>query len=86
MGKLWPVRTTGPTVPSMYLDKRLENDNVYDINLWKPNNDTWISWLNDKPLGSVVYISFGSVSALEAEQMGELAWGLKRSETTSYGS
>ncbi|PON75153.1 UDP-glucuronosyl/UDP-glucosyltransferase [Parasponia andersonii] len=79
MEKLWPVRTIGPTVPSIYLDERLENDKDYNINLWKPKDDTCISWLNDKSFGTVVYVSFGSLSALEAEQMGELAWGLKRS-------
>ncbi|PON75154.1 UDP-glucuronosyl/UDP-glucosyltransferase [Parasponia andersonii] len=80
MEKLWPpIRAVGPTVPSMYLDKRLENDKDYSIYLWKPNNDTCISWLNDKSLGSIVYVSFGSLSALEAEQMRKLAWGLKRS-------
>ncbi|PON65923.1 UDP-glucuronosyl/UDP-glucosyltransferase [Trema orientale] len=80
MEKLWPpIRAVGPTVPSMYLDKRLENDKDYSIYLWKPNTDACISWLNDKSLRSVVYVSFGSLSALEAEQMRELAWGLKRS-------
>ncbi|PON65922.1 UDP-glucuronosyl/UDP-glucosyltransferase [Trema orientale] len=80
MRKFWPVKTIGPTVPSMFLDKRLKNDNDYGINLGKPNNDTCINWLNDKPFGSVVYVSFGTVAALEAEQMGELAWGLKKSK------
>ena len=79
MGKFWPVRTIGPTVPSMFLDKRLQNDKDYGINLWK-HNDTCINWLNDKPFGSVVYVSFGTVAALGAEQMRELALGLKNSK------
>ncbi|XP_062081451.1 UDP-glycosyltransferase 74G1-like [Humulus lupulus] len=80
MAKLWPVRTIGPTVPSMCLDKRLENDKDYGINLWQPDNDICIKWLNEKSFGSVVYVSFGSVAKLESEQMVELAWGLKNSK------
>lgn len=77
MEKLWPLRTIGPTIPSMYLDKRLENDKDYSINLFKPNNGACMRWLRAKPKGSVIYVSFGSLAALEEEQMIELAWGLK---------
>ncbi|CAK7349213.1 unnamed protein product, partial [Dovyalis caffra] len=77
--KLWPFRTIGPTIPSMYLDKQLEDDKDYGISLFKPNNDFYMNWLNDRPKGSVVYVSFGSLVDLKAEQMEELAWGLKRS-------
>jgi len=75
--KMWRVRTIGPTLPSMYLDKRLKDDKDYGINLFKPNSNTCINWLNTKPKGSVIYVSFGSLSELEAEQMEEVAWLLK---------
>ncbi|KAK0586880.1 hypothetical protein LWI29_013864 [Acer saccharum] len=77
MSKLWKVGTVGPTLPSMYLDKRLENDKDYSINLFEPKTSTCMSWLNDKPIGSVVYVAFGSVASPVPEQMEELAWGLK---------
>lgn len=74
-----PIKTIGPTVPSSYLDKRLEDDKDYGLSLFQQNIDTYITWLNTKGPGSVVYVSFGSLVTLGAEQMEELAWGLKKS-------
>ncbi|KAB2626176.1 hypothetical protein D8674_017836 [Pyrus ussuriensis x Pyrus communis] len=37
MAKFLPLITIGPTIPSYYLDKRLENDREYGVNLFKPN-------------------------------------------------
>ncbi|KAK1567945.1 hypothetical protein Q3G72_018425 [Acer saccharum] len=80
LGKLWSLRTIGPTIPSMYLDKQLEDDKDYGFSIFKPNIDACMKWLNDRAKGSVVYVSFGSMADLEAEQMEELAWGLKASD------
>ncbi|KAI9176268.1 hypothetical protein LWI28_000583 [Acer negundo] len=77
MAKIWKLGTVGPTLPSMYLDKRLEDDRDYGINLYKPNTSVCMSWLNDKPSGSVVYASYGSTVDVSQEQIEELAWGLK---------
>ncbi|KDP45202.1 hypothetical protein JCGZ_15067 [Jatropha curcas] len=79
MAKRWRLRTIGPTLPSMYLDKRLEDDKHYGINLFEPDTTACLNWLQDKPSGSVVYVSFGSMAQLGAAQMEELAWGLKAS-------
>ncbi|GLT33407.1 hypothetical protein SLA2020_080010 [Shorea laevis] len=76
-----PVKTIGPTVPSMYLDKRLEDDKDYSLNLFKPDVDACIKWLDSKEAASVVYVSFGSLATLGEEQMEEIAWGLKRSNS-----
>ena len=78
MASKLPVKTIGPTIPSMYLDKRLQDDKDYGLSLFKPSN-TCMTWLDSKETGSVVYVSFGSLAALEKEQMEEIAWGLKRS-------
>nr|CAN67246.1 hypothetical protein VITISV_008681 [Vitis vinifera] len=51
------------------------------FSLFKQNIDTCITWLDTKEIGSVVYVSFGSVASLGEEQMEELAWGLKRSNS-----
>ncbi|XP_044465777.1 UDP-glycosyltransferase 74E2-like [Mangifera indica] len=75
----YPIFTTGPTIPSMYLDKRLENDKDYGMSFFNQNTDTCMTWLDSKETGSVFYVSFGSIAALEKEQMEELAWGIKRS-------
>ena len=65
-------------IPSMFLDKRLGDDKDYGINLFKPNSNVYMKWLDSKEPGSVVYVSFGSLAAVGEEQMAELAWGLKR--------
>jgi pathogen-inducible salicylic acid glucosyltransferase len=79
MAKMWPLRTIGPTIPSMFLDKRMEDDKEYGLSIFKPNTDACMKWLNDRPKGSVVYVSFGSVATLKVEQMEEIAWGLRMS-------
>ncbi|KAJ4980649.1 hypothetical protein NE237_031486 [Protea cynaroides] len=79
MAKLWPVKTIGPTVPSFYLDERVEGDKAYGLNLFKPVADACMNWLNMRETGSVVYVSYGSIAELGDEQMKELALSLKES-------
>ncbi|XP_074320461.1 UDP-glycosyltransferase 74F2-like [Silene latifolia] len=82
MSKECPLLTIGPTVPSFYLDKRIDFDKDYGLNLYHidANHTTaCITWLNSKPPRSVVYVSFGSMACLPVEQMEELALGLKQS-------
>ncbi|KAJ8561130.1 hypothetical protein K7X08_027320 [Anisodus acutangulus] len=79
MAKIYPIKTIGPTIPSMYLDKRLPDDKEYGLSLFKPMAYECLNWLNQQPINSVVYVSFGSLAKLEADQMEELAWGLKNS-------
>lgn len=46
----------------------------------KKNTSTpLISWLDDQPIGSVIYVCFGSRTALKREQMREIGDGLLRS-------
>ncbi|KAL6211834.1 hypothetical protein ACLB2K_017057 [Fragaria x ananassa] len=81
MSKLWPLKTLGPTIPSMYLDNRLKEDKGYGVNLFKQNHDACMKWLNEQPKDSAVYVPFGSGSELGAERMEELAWGLRISQS-----
>ncbi|PWA51207.1 UDP-glycosyltransferase 74AF1 [Artemisia annua] len=91
MMKLWRVRTIGPTLPSMYLDKQLLDDEDYMINLLKPKSIECMNWLKNKPKRSVVYLSFGSLIQPGPEQMEEITssltdgefsflWAMKSSE------
>ncbi|KAL9457820.1 hypothetical protein AB3S75_006798 [Citrus x aurantiifolia] len=80
LGKHWSLNTIGPTIPSMYLDKQIEEDKDYGFSIFKPNNESCIKWLNDRANGSVVYVSFGSMATIKIEEMEELAWGLKASD------
>nr|UHH90497.1 UDP-glycosyltransferase [Nicotiana benthamiana] len=79
MSEVYPVKTIGPVIPSMYLDKRLLDDKEYGLSVFKPMTDACLNWLNHQPASSVVYVSFGSLAKLEAEQMEEVAWGLRNS-------
>jgi pathogen-inducible salicylic acid glucosyltransferase len=79
MKKIWPLRTIGPTIPSMFLDKRLEDDKDYGLSIFKPDTDACMKWLNGRSKGSVVYVSFGSFVDFEVEQIEEIAWGLRMS-------
>ncbi|KAI7983142.1 UDP-glycosyltransferase 74E2 [Camellia lanceoleosa] len=60
----------------MFLDKRLQDDTEYGLSIFKPNTGTCMNWLEERPNGSVVYVSFGSLAELGVDQMEELAWGL----------
>jgi pathogen-inducible salicylic acid glucosyltransferase len=79
MTQILPVKTIGPAIPSVYLDKRLQGDKEYGLNVFQPNTDACITWLNQRSEESVVYVSFGSLAVLNAKQMEELAWGLRSS-------
>lgn len=82
MASQWPmIKTVGPTLPSVYLDDRLDQDKGYGLSIFKSTNNTCITWLDTEGISSVVYVSFGGWASLEQEQMEELALGLKRSNT-----
>ncbi|KAH0708306.1 hypothetical protein KY284_009733 [Solanum tuberosum] len=74
------IKTIGPIIPSMYLDKRLKDDKEYGLSLFKPNSETCMKWLDSREIGSVVYVSFGSLANLGEQQMEELASGLMMSD------
>ncbi|CAJ1947027.1 unnamed protein product [Sphenostylis stenocarpa] len=74
--KIWPkFRCIGPNIPSFFLDEQYEDDQDYGVTELK--RDECIEWLDEKPKGSVVYVSFGSIATFEEEQMEELASCLK---------
>ncbi|KAK7405707.1 hypothetical protein VNO78_07315 [Psophocarpus tetragonolobus] len=76
--KIWPkLKTIGPTIPSMFLDKRVKDDDGYGFSLFE--SEECVKWMDNKPNGSIVYVSFGSFSTLNEEQMEEVALGLQES-------
>ncbi|XP_065860816.1 UDP-glycosyltransferase 74E1-like [Euphorbia lathyris] len=77
MASKWAIKPIGPTIPSMFMDKRLEDDKDYGLSLFKPNSKSCMEWLDTKEESSVIYISFGSLAVLEEHQMSQLALGLK---------
>ncbi|KAL8103693.1 hypothetical protein AgCh_028040 [Apium graveolens] len=46
--------------------------------LWKEDN-ACLKWLDSKEAGSVVYVNFGSIAVMSAEQLMEFGWGLANS-------
>ncbi|GMN36154.1 hypothetical protein TIFTF001_005794 [Ficus carica] len=66
----------------MYLDNRVKDDKEYGLNLFESDSSLGITinWLNSKPHNAVVYVSFGSMACLSANQMEELAFGLKATD------
>lgn len=74
------VYTLGPLQLMMnhLRDKRL---NSLTSTLWKEDLDC-IAWLDSKDPGSVVYVNFGSITVVTAQQLTEFAWGLANSKKT----
>ncbi|KAI3839079.1 hypothetical protein MKW92_041717 [Papaver armeniacum] len=62
-----PIYPIGPLI------RKGKSDNVSD-------DSGCLKWLDDQPLGSVLFISFGSGGTLSSEQLTELALGLEMSE------
>ncbi|WCJ21865.1 UDP-Glycosyltransferase superfamily protein [Euphorbia peplus] len=73
------VTTVGPTIPSVYLDKRIENNKDYGLSLFKPELETCKKWLDSRKTRSVVYVSYGSLTSISEIQMEEIASALKNS-------
>ncbi|KAI3927253.1 hypothetical protein MKX01_036615 [Papaver californicum] len=67
----------GPTIPSMYLDNRVERDKDYGLHLYTSDTNACNNWLASKEASSVVYVSFGSLASMGEDQMEEIAWGLR---------
>ncbi|KAL6293542.1 hypothetical protein ACE6H2_001684 [Prunus campanulata] len=67
----------GPLIPSAFLDGKDPSDTLFGGDLFQKSMDSsCIEWLNSKSEGFVIYVSFGSVSALSNDQMEEIAKGL----------
>ncbi|KAL0329998.1 UNVERIFIED_CONTAM: UDP-glycosyltransferase 83A1 [Sesamum radiatum] len=63
----------------------LETNNLKSLSNscnFHPEDASCLSWLHDKPPGSVVYVSFGSLAVLSQQQLDELALGLELSGRT----
>ncbi|XP_047968632.1 mogroside IE synthase-like [Salvia hispanica] len=76
MKKSMSVKTIGPAIPSIYLDKRIPHDKSYGLSLFK-SDDIYMRWLQQRSPKSVIYVSFGSIAKLEKHEMEELATALK---------
>ncbi|ERN14731.1 hypothetical protein AMTR_s00038p00233280 [Amborella trichopoda] len=53
--------------------------NQIPTNLWKEDSYC-LEWLDNKEIGSVIYVNFGSIAVLTTHQLNEFAWGLAKSQ------
>ncbi|KAL5992477.1 hypothetical protein ACLOJK_013396 [Asimina triloba] len=51
----------------------------FESSLWKEDTEC-LKWLDTKEAGSVVYVNFGSIAVMTAQQLSEFAWGLANSK------
>ncbi|KAH7521558.1 hypothetical protein FEM48_Zijuj07G0046200 [Ziziphus jujuba var. spinosa] len=66
----------GPLIPSAFLDGKDPSDTSFGGDLLQHPKDYYIEWLSSKPKGSVIYVSFGSMSVLAKPQMEEVGRAL----------
>ncbi|XP_022861206.1 7-deoxyloganetin glucosyltransferase-like [Olea europaea var. sylvestris] len=72
------IYTVGP-LQLMMNNIHDERYNSLSSSLWKENSEC-INWLNTKEPNSVVYVNFGSITVVTAQQLTEFAWGLANSK------
>ncbi|XP_048334232.2 phloretin 4'-O-glucosyltransferase [Ziziphus jujuba] len=65
----------GPLTPSAFLGGKDPSDKAFGCDLFKRSKD-YNQWLNSKPKGSVIYVSFGSICVLSKRQMEEVGYAL----------
>ncbi|KAG6743032.1 hypothetical protein POTOM_053977 [Populus tomentosa] len=65
----------GPLVSYAFLDENNSTDSSCGIDLFEKSAE-YSQWLNSKPKGSVVYVSFGSLAVLQKNQMEKILLGL----------
>lgn len=75
-----PIYTIGPL---HLLENQIKDDSLKSMgsNLWKEAPEC-IEWLNSKEPNSVVYVNYGSITVMTANQLVEFAWGLANSKQT----
>jgi hypothetical protein len=72
-----PVLQVGPLLPSGVLNGEHPGDLSVGTSIWTQYDSS--EWLDAKPNGSVIYVSFGSVVHVTKAQLEEIAMGLKDS-------
>ncbi|KAL3515524.1 hypothetical protein ACH5RR_022426 [Cinchona calisaya] len=67
--------------PSQLMLNQIQDERLKSIgsNLWKEESGC-IEWLNNKEPNSVVYVNFGSITVMTANQLTEFAWGFANSK------
>ncbi|KAD7479814.1 hypothetical protein E3N88_02950 [Mikania micrantha] len=72
LNKMQPFYAIGPIFPNQFTQKHVSTS------LWCEIDCT--RWLDSKPRGSVLYVSFGSYAHTSKHDLKEIAWGLLQSD------
>jgi len=72
-----PILHVGPLLPSGFLNREYSKDVTVGTSILTQNDCS--EWLDAKPNGSVIYVSFGSMVHATKAQLEEIATGLKDS-------
>ncbi|KAL3514164.1 hypothetical protein ACH5RR_026881 [Cinchona calisaya] len=75
-----PIYCIGPL---NLLENQVNDESLKELgsNLWKEEPEC-LKWLDSKEPNSVVYVNFGSITVMTADQLVEFAWGLANSQQT----
>nr|QCC89365.1 UDP-glucosyltransferase UGT75L25 [Erigeron breviscapus]UZH45571.1 optimized UDP-glucosyltransferase [synthetic construct] len=68
----------GPLIPSAFLDGKDPSDKSFGGDMFQKSKD-YVEWMNTKPEGSIIYVSFGSLIMLSKKQKEAMAYGLLES-------
>lgn len=68
--------TVGPISPLVRCIPKSDPIASIGSNLWKEDSTGCMEWLDKQVAASVVYVNFGSITVMSAEQLLEFAWGL----------
>ncbi|KAH7668797.1 UDP-glucuronosyl/UDP-glucosyltransferase protein [Dioscorea alata] len=80
-----PVWAVGPLLPARFWEASMGSSVMIHDDEIRPTRDSSFSeteiiqWLDSKPRGSVIYVSFGTVVGLGEDELAELAAGLEES-------
>ncbi|KAI7755003.1 hypothetical protein M8C21_010133 [Ambrosia artemisiifolia] len=69
----------GPLIPSAFLDGKDPSDRSFGGDLFETSHG-YLEWMNTKPEGSIVYISFGTMIVWSKEHKEAMAHGLMESK------
>ncbi|CAA3025943.1 crocetin glucosyltransferase, chloroplastic-like [Olea europaea subsp. europaea] len=69
------VISVGPLIPSAFSDRNDLTDKSFGGDLFR-KSEGYFQWLDSKPKGSVIYVSFGSLAVLKKEQKQEILHAL----------
>ncbi|CAN6479907.1 unnamed protein product [Victoria cruziana] len=71
-----------PVGPLLKLSPSTPTDGLisaFKSSLWKEDKSC-LNWLDQKEVGSVIYVNFGSITVMSSHQLLEFAWGLANSK------